>query len=388
MVVMTIAPLLLFLVSTGCNRPTSQYDVGLYGAGASLEDLGGAPIPMGGYIEYARIRLFGTNLGHGITGLYGDQPRADGTAFVTGTAAFAYPADSSFDNVSLLVTPGPQRTKGKDRCVFFPGQRSYPGSVEYVDVGDQVLLSGEDLSFRLPRDPVIYPRPAGEAWYVEYGSQLAPVLNGYEPGADNWRSGASLGVSFPGGLPPQYATVGAIPYPLSDGTMELPPDILDLQIGGEEVKAPSGDLRFHGPWEEAMELSWTPSDEGAPLTISLRALGYGEEGPCDCSEDCGPGFFCEDGACLGEDGASWNQLGELVCTVEDDGSFSLAPSEAQVLVDQAGSDWAGSILVASRSTEGQLQVPDVLTFNGKRISNGPVRTRGIDAIFTRVEVPR
>lgn len=392
-VVMKKTILLTALVGLGssCTRPTAEYPVQVQSNGTSMSEIETPPKEMSGVIEYARIQLHGHNLGHGLTGLYGDMPRADGQEFVLGNASFAYPPDSSFSNISSLLNRGPAAV---DSCQTIIGPRANAGSVEYVDVGDKITLSGNGIAAELPRDPVIYPRPAGEAWYVGYGAKLMPSLIDYDGGLDNWGTSASLSIAFPGGLPPDYATVGAIPYPLaSDATMALPADINDIQINGEAVRAPihgeEDDLvRFAGPWSEALEITWAADNASEPLTISIRNLGRNPEGEgeCSCDEDCGEGFSCTEGQCFGADGSSAHQLGELVCTVADDGSFTISPEDVAQLKKQTELEsWVGSILIISRITEGELEIPDILTFNGKRMKTEPVRTRAIDAVYTRLE---
>ena len=103
-------------------------------------------------------------------------PHQYGTSLVLGNASFAYPAHASFDRTSNLVTPGPVAAADRDRCMTFVGGRSYPGSMEYIDVGDHISLSNDTVQVTLDRDPVFYPRPAGESWYVGYGASLMPVL--------------------------------------------------------------------------------------------------------------------------------------------------------------------------------------------------------------------
>jgi hypothetical protein len=376
------------IILIGCTRPTAEYPVQVHSNGTSLADIEKAPTPMGGLIEYARLRLYGSNLGQGLTGLYGDIPRADGQEFLLGAASFAYPPHASFDNVSTLLNSG---STTEDNCQTIIGPRSYPGSTEYIDVGDQVRLSADGVQAILARDPVIYPRPAGESWFVGYGSTLTPSLIDYEAGLDNWKSGTTLDISFPGGLPPQYATVGAIPYPLINASMTLPTQLSDVMVNGEAVRAPQhgeedDPVRFAGPWAEAMEITWTPSDPPQPLTIAIRTVGSVSEGDCSCDEDCGSGFSCQEAECFGDDGSSSEQLGELLCTVTDDGTFSISPADVEQLQNNTKEKLAGSILIVSRITEGEITTPDVLSFNGKRIENGTVRTRAIDAIYTRLEI--
>jgi hypothetical protein len=50
-------------------------------------------------------------------------------------------------------------------------------------------------------------------------------------------------------------------------------------------------------------------------------------------------------------------------------------------------DVAGSTLSIARMNEGTTFVPDVLTWNGKRVGISPVRVRATDILVTRLEVP-
>jgi hypothetical protein len=47
---------------------------------------------------------------------------------------------------------------------------------------------------------------------------------------------------------------------------------------------------------------------------------------------------------------------------------------------------AGAVLVVARIEEGTLKVPDAVTYTGDRVELGPIRTRAIDAIYTRLEL--
>ena len=81
-------------------------------------------------------------------------------------------------------------------------------------------------------------------------------------------------------------------------------------------------------------------------------------------------------------------LGELACTVADDGAFSLTPGMLATLdgnIDD--NERAGVVLAMARLSEGTVELEDALTFNGKRVSITPARTRVADITWTRVSMP-
>ena len=53
-------------------------------------------------------------------------------------------------------------------------------------------------------------------------------------------------------------------------------------------------------------------------------------------------------------------------------------------------DWAdvaGATIAVARMNESTATVPDVLTWNGKRVKSSPVRVRAMDVLVTRLELP-
>jgi hypothetical protein len=401
-----VLPLLL----AGCWRETSDYPVRLYGQGTALDEVLPAPEPMGGSVEWVRARLWGTNLGASWLGGV-DQPRQDGADLVLGTASFGWPAATGFDRATALVRGGPPVPPNEDGCYTLVEPGALTANAESVDVGDHLaftLPSGQVL--RLERDPSAHPRPAGESWYVGYGGRLTATVGDHPNLPNTWESGAwSLG--FPGSIAPPEATFGVIPRPVA-GELRVPEPVADLQLDGRPVRAPhhgydddgvwvgedvEDDVRFPSPFrEQGLEITWTPAAEPAPLTLSLRLLASGVEGACDCTVGCGPGFTCETepgavtGDCVANEGSSWLVVGELVCTLADDGAFTLEPERLDHL--QLWVPWdpewvQGATLSAGRTVEGTLEVPDVLTANGRRVSITPVRTRASDVIVTRLEGP-
>jgi hypothetical protein len=171
--------------------------------------------------------------------------------------------------------------------------------------------------------------------------------------------------------------------------MTLPESVEGLAIRGEEVRAPdhsNGEdpVRFEGPWDDAMTLAWTPGE--APLHVELRALGAGDEGPCDCTAACDTGFACDDGSCVAHGGATWVQQAALVCRVKDDGEFAINPAMIQDYLENSNA--MGHILVVGRVQNGRAKdVPKVLTFHGDAVPSAPLRLRAMDLVFTRVVGP-
>jgi len=359
---------------------------------------------MGGQIEYARMRMWGTNLGHGLTGLYGDSPRADGTSITVGYGWFGYPRDPGFDRVSTFLSPGPPAAANEDLCISRLVTSGYLGIMEYVDVGDHIsLLADDGTKVLLERDPSVHHRPAGESWFAGYGGSLKPVIQEHELLPDNWKSGETWSVGFPGTVVPSESTMGAIPYPLIDGAMVFPPDLAGFTVDDESVRPPHhyydddgvwvgyeefDDVRFPGPWKNAVSIGWEPSDDGTPLTIVVRYLGTAEEEGCDCNADCNDGFTCLEGSCVGDEGSGWNVVGEVACTVADDGEFMLTPQHMTTLDTWVKrKEIQGAVLAVARISEGTVEVADVLTYNQKRVEITPVRTRALDVIWTRLEAP-
>ena len=152
------------------------------------------------------------------------------------------------------------------------------------------------------------------------------------------------------------------------------------------------DVRFPGPWDNKLSVNWTPwtseTTASQPLTIVVRLLGSADESSCDCNAACSTGFSCVNGSCVGDEGAGWATLGELVCTVADDGEFNLTPNMMSSLFEWVDpDDVAGAVLLVSRQRESTMTVDDALTYNGKPVDLSPIRTRVLDIIATRLEAP-
>ena len=384
--------MVLILTLLACIRPTDNYPVELYDAGLQLDEVLEPATPHGGQIEYARMHFWGSNLGYGLTHIYGDPARADGQSLTIGSASLGYPPTVDYDRNSVFLSAGPPPKKGRDQCFTRMTAAPIAGPVEYVDVGDHIGLRGAGVDVRLDRDPAVHPRPAGESFYAGYGGLLKPAITEHDLLPLTWKPGANIEVSFPGTVAPVEATFGAIPYPLEKGTVKLPPSVDGLKVNGEVVRPPmhgeqDDEVRFAGPYAGPMDLTWTPSEAGTPLTVVVRYLGWGADADCDCTNECPAGFTCEFGACAFDDGSTWAPLGEVVCTVEDDGEFTLFYGDIQDLDTSVPLYlYAGAVLIVARIEEGELEVPDAVSYTGDRVGLGPIRTRTIDAIYTRLDL--
>ena len=286
-----------FVLSVGflsCSRPSAVYEVGVFGEGSTIADVQSPPQEKSGLVEFGRYRIFGSELGLGFTGMYADIPDSSGTSFVMGQGVFAYPPDESFDRISTMVTTGPIKL---DSCMTIVSSRVEPSSVEYVDVGDSIVLQNDDIFVSLPREPKTYPRPAGESWFVGYGYELLPMLKNYTHKSDTWsEEPQELQLSFMGGLPPKEATVGAIPFPYQS-SIQLPESLMGLKINDQNLDESS--TTFVVEEDGDLHLNWGTVSQSSPITISLRALGRGETvGNCTCDDDCGTGMICSEKSCF------------------------------------------------------------------------------------------
>ncbi len=385
------------LALTGCYRPTDSYNVAIYGQGTTLDEVLPAPEPMGGLVEVSRVRLWGDNLGMAFVG-GDDRPRSDGREFVYANAAFGYPINGTWARGSFMLAPGPD-IADQPACVTLVDVDITPGpSAEYVDVGDHLLLSEPTgASLRIPRTPAVHPRPAGESFYAGYGGTPMPY-RGRTDEAPTWFAGEVVSLSFPGTVGAPEATHGFVPR-AGEVQMRFPDALQGVTVGGVEVGVPGPEgSRFEGPWQEGgLPITWDPAPLGDPVTLSVRYLASSVEIPCDGCTDCGDGFSCEpedpeDASsqhwCTADEGNSWLVLGETTCTVPDSGAFTLTAEHVATLSRSVPPYYVdGAVLTISRRVDSTIDMPDAMTFNGKRIPITPARTRASDVIFTRIGKP-
>jgi len=376
---MSVAMFLLSLLLIGCFRSTTSAEGEIIGLAMGLESVQDPPEAMGGRVEYARLRMLGEQLGAGLARQSSDAPALDGVDLTIGEARFNAPADGFYDDRSAILTPGPAQDGAADVCITRLPPPVAQLDLPSVDVGEAIHLGDDTSSARLLRQP----RDATGA--LHYGLEIQPTVLQHDQLATTWSSGATWEITTPGALP--HSELRAVPAPLSEATLTLPPTLEGVAVSGQELSATTW---LPGPWQEALPLTWTPSAEGTPVTVVLLLLGVGGEGTCFCDDNCPAGTTCDDATarCTTAAGMGWDVRGELACTLEDDGEFSLEPTALDRLVNQIDpADVVGAVLAVARITEGTFAIGDAITPDGGRIALTPIRARGLDVIYTRLESP-
>lgn len=235
-------PLVLALAVSGCGRATETADVKLAGVGLNPDEIGPSPERFGGFVEYMWVNLAGGALPLGTLGLLsydeagpnmvGFEPpyaMVNGTAFIMETNA-ADP-DALFGSFTT-----PPAVVGACQTVFEPN--SYLSSLADVGTAIRFANADETVAFDLGRRPLVYPPKPQDvfSYYSELASwrQNSRTYKAIGPETTsspatmvdavlqtaNFKHGEQVYMSFPGGLPPKDANVGAIPVPLapSDAT--------------------------------------------------------------------------------------------------------------------------------------------------------------------------
>jgi hypothetical protein len=246
-----ISPRLLLLGAAllsvaACGQPVTPTPVKLAGVGLQPDDVGPTPNNYGGVVEYDLVNFAGAGLPLGLVGLVSyDAVGPDfmqmkppysmiyGLAFVMETDLPA--TDTLFGSFGV-----PPEVEGSCYTNFEP--QAYLNNT--ADVGTAVTFVGDEdgISFSIGRRPLVYPKNNVEnlfAYYSDLDVHITQPLVGLaDPGdgafsrentrvieAANWLPGASVAMTFPGGIPPEDAGVGSIPSPLAAGpgsTFTLP----------------------------------------------------------------------------------------------------------------------------------------------------------------------
>ena len=196
--------------------------------------------------------------------MYADIPDSSGTSFVMGQGIFAYPPDESFDRISTMISTGPTKM---DTCMKIVSSRVEPSSVEYIDVGDAIVLQNEDIYISLPREPKTYPRQQEKVGLLVMDMNCCPFWKNTHTnlilGAKNLKTSSV----FYGWLSPDRKPVGAIPFPFTS-TIQLPESLQDVKINDQKLDAFS--TVFAVEEEGDLHLNWKTASVNSPLTISIK----------------------------------------------------------------------------------------------------------------------
>jgi len=348
-----------FGLLTGCGRDTYDASYKMAGVGLDPEEIEAAPADFGGIIEYDWVDIAGGGIPLGILGLVSYE--SAGPNFGNFAPPYAMVYGLGFvmqDNLTatdtLFGTFGTAPAK-EGTCVTNLEPQAYLSNI--VDVGDGIHIESLDgeAGYTIGRRPLQFGPNVENvfAYYMELGS-WQPVPSYYYAMADdgeglggfektmlrpsNFKFGTPHSISFDGSIPPDEATWGAIPVPLSayddlgaeepscERTMVTPTRPEGVMLSwegptynqyGEEVangvtstclqfqahenvpespeacatlaelpepddldQLPFGQM-YTGPWdtEGGVTFEWMPSEAGVDevVTISVRFLGPVDE---------------------------------------------------------------------------------------------------------------
>jgi hypothetical protein len=335
--------MVLLLTLLSCAPEYKDVPVKVVGVGYDPEQIGPSPTPYGGVVEYSWVNFSGAGLSLALMQLGSfDEVGPDMVGFAPPYAAvygFSYLFTEKLEAADALggVTSVPP--EAEETC-YTTYEASGPiGSFKTVDVGDYLELVTEngEGGLRLERNPAQYPTDAQNAFAYYSSIDLwtqAPMYGLVDVGAGtkakdlekvlvhraSFPSGESVTFRFPGGIPPQYAPLGAVPVPSAvagSTSLKVPqlPRAVQLEwtgprydnfghalgeegeqrtclaFSGEAVADPQGPSdceaafsasasagqMYTGPWDTqdgAVRFRWEPGeDPDEYVSLSVRFLG-------------------------------------------------------------------------------------------------------------------
>ncbi len=237
--------LLLALLLVGCGRATTPSDVKMVGVGYHPDEIGPAPTPYGGVLEYNLFEFAGAGLSLGFASLLSFEEVGSDLGFQPPYSlvyGFGYIFDVKLDGAVSVGTVQPAPV-AEDSCYTIAEGVGPIGSFTTTDVGTAVTFSSteSDAAFSIERNPTDYP-PDPQDMFIYYSSisgYRPEAATGYVPGATsdpldmetrvlrsaNFPFGETVAMSFPGGVAQEHAPVGSLPLPSSyvgDAEVVLP----------------------------------------------------------------------------------------------------------------------------------------------------------------------
>jgi len=234
----------------GCGRDVEPSDVKLVGVGNNPDEIGPAPTPYGGLVEFNHVEFAGGALPLGAMGLSSYTEAGPAILNMAPPYGAVFGLSYIFDTklrgtTSLaLVQPNPPPAAGSCYTQLYPAG-PFDGGFNTVDVGDYVKFThaetGDDVVVfdRIPRD---YPPEASRL------SVVYQVIQGYSPtdrtrlipdpdGSNalgdmvevpyrtaNFPHGEGVSLQWPGGFTTFDKPVGSVPVPYrpDNATITLP----------------------------------------------------------------------------------------------------------------------------------------------------------------------
>ncbi len=250
----TFLPFLAFLPALSCAPDFEDAPVKLVGVGYDPEEIGPAPTPYGGVVEYSWVNFAGGGLSLALMGLGSFDEVGPGMSGYRPPYAAVYGFSYVFDTKLAAagsmggVTSVPPEVP--DTCYTTFEATGPIGSFKTVDVGSwmQFATEGGEGGMRLDRIPGDYP-PNQQDLFIYYSSVdfwAAEPIYGLQPAesgrADleevllrraNYPFGETVTYSFPGALARQEAPVGSMPRPsasVGNTTFALPHPLGGVQV--------------------------------------------------------------------------------------------------------------------------------------------------------------
>ncbi|NOY27362.1 MAG: hypothetical protein GXP62_15955 [Oligoflexia bacterium] len=280
-----------------CGLPATQSDLKFGGVGQAPAEIGAAPTPGGGLIEYDWVEFAGGQLPLALVG----QPSFAQVG--PALAAFAPPYAIVMGSGLIFDTdqPDPDALYGHfarppdtvGTCHTVYGQQSYAGDV--ADVGSAITaqLADGSAGFEIGRHPFVLPPDVQDVRprYSALATWRSASLTHWVPTGDgnalsdareetlaraNYPFGQTLNLSFPGGLPPIEAAYPSVPLPLRSvnlaATLTLP-------------QQPAGFmLEWTGPRFDARTRSWTGEGQAQASCLAYGRADTPPASPTDCQK--------------------------------------------------------------------------------------------------------
>ncbi len=289
------------LLSVACGRDNSSEDFRLAGAGLDPETIGPEPELHGGLVEYNWVNFAGAGLPLSVLGL------ASFTEAGPDLSSFAppYAAVTGFGYVFERDEPAPDTLFGSwspppnvvGSCYTNYDPRSFISSL--VDVGSEIRFRAEeaDTYYRIGRRPALYGPNAESVFPVYFAFETwrneALYYKVFPDGSDelsdhreelafgrNFPHGELVQISFPGALPPEEASFGSIPAPLSAAGEN---DVMRLPNRSDGVV-----LQWAGPSYDALGNLAKADGELNTTCLTYAAPAATPESPDDCLAEVDP----------------------------------------------------------------------------------------------------